>query len=126
MACIIKSFNAPALLRPHIFMLGFYVVENDQRGHKIVILWTLKKVIRRFKRRFAVLLLFSMPSFIAKLIDLKLTFLFASVIRFLKAASTGDNILVTATTDKVGKNLAFLSVRIAHKETGAILVQGTL
>jgi hypothetical protein len=42
----------------------------------------------------------------------------------LKAAKIGDNILVKAATDKVGKNLAFLNVQIVNKQSGAILAQG--
>lgn len=44
--------------------------------------------------------------------------------RYLKAAKIGDNILVKAATDKVGKNLAFLNVQIVNKQSGAILAQG--
>jgi acyl-CoA thioesterase FadM len=43
----------------------------------------------------------------------------------LKAAKIGDNILVKAVTDRVGKNLAFLNVQIVNKQSGAILVQGS-
>ena len=43
----------------------------------------------------------------------------------MKGAKVGDNILVKATTEKVGKNLAFLNVQIVNKESGAVLAQGT-
>ncbi|XP_046448270.1 acyl-coenzyme A thioesterase 13-like [Daphnia pulex] len=46
-------------------------------------------------------------------------------ITYLKAAKIGDNILVKAATDKVGKNLAFLNVQIVNKQSGAILAQGS-
>lgn len=42
----------------------------------------------------------------------------------MKGAKVGDNILVKATTDRVGKNLAFLSVQIVNKDTGDVLAQG--
>lgn len=44
--------------------------------------------------------------------------------RYLKGAKLGDNILVKATTEKVGRNLAFLNVQIVNKESGAVLAQG--
>lgn len=44
--------------------------------------------------------------------------------RYLKGAKVGDNILVKATTEKVGKNLAFLNVQVVNKESGSVLAQG--
>jgi acyl-coenzyme A thioesterase 13 len=45
-------------------------------------------------------------------------------IRYLKAAKVGQNVLVKAAADKIGKNVAFLSVKIVDKGSGDVLVEG--
>ena len=42
----------------------------------------------------------------------------------MKAAKVGDEVQVEAVADKIGKNLAFLSVKITLKETGEVLAEG--
>lgn len=48
-------------------------------------------------------------------------FYFAS---YMKAAFSGDTIVAEARTSHLGKRLAFLTVDIKNKETGALLAQG--
>ena len=45
-------------------------------------------------------------------------------LRYLKAAKVGQNVLVKAAADKIGKNVAFLSVKIVDKSSGDVLVEG--
>ena len=45
-------------------------------------------------------------------------------LRYLKAAKVGQNVLVKAAADKIGKNVAFLSVKIVDKGSGDVLVEG--
>ncbi|KAK4307991.1 hypothetical protein Pmani_020286 [Petrolisthes manimaculis] len=44
---------------------------------------------------------------------------------YMKAAKTGDEILINAELLKSGKTLAFLSADIVNKETGALIARGS-
>lgn len=44
--------------------------------------------------------------------------------RYIKAAKIGEDILISANTLKAGRTLAFLSVDITNKETGAMIAAG--
>lgn len=44
--------------------------------------------------------------------------------RYIKAAHQGDTLVAQAQTSHIGKNLAFLTVDITNKETGALVAQG--
>ncbi|CAG7717783.1 unnamed protein product [Allacma fusca] len=46
-------------------------------------------------------------------------------VSFLKAVPEGQEILIRATTDKVGKRLAYLTVDILNKSSGDIVAKGT-
>lgn len=50
---------------------------------------------------------------------------FTVLFRYLKAAKTGEEILINAETLKVGKTLAFLTVDVTNKESGELIAQGT-
>lgn len=43
----------------------------------------------------------------------------------MRGAKVGDEIVIDANTQKVGKNLAFLEVSITNKHTGDLLVKGS-
>jgi len=43
----------------------------------------------------------------------------------MRAAKVGDEILIDARTEKLGKSLAFLSVSIKNKEDNKLLATGT-
>lgn len=45
-------------------------------------------------------------------------------VSYIKAAAEGDTLVAEARTSHVGKRLAFLTVDITNKETGALLAQG--
>lgn len=45
--------------------------------------------------------------------------------RYMKAATSGQEIVINAETLRVGRNLAFLSVDITNKESGALIAQGS-
>lgn len=45
--------------------------------------------------------------------------------RYLKAASIGEDIIISASTQKCGKNLAFLDVLITKKKGGDIIAKGS-
>jgi acyl-coenzyme A thioesterase 13 len=44
---------------------------------------------------------------------------------YMKAVAVGQEIVIKASTEKVGKRLAFLTVDILNKETGDIVAKGT-
>jgi len=46
-------------------------------------------------------------------------------ITYLKAAQVGDEVVVAAAADKIGRNLAFLSVTLSQKGTNNVLAKGT-
>lgn len=46
-------------------------------------------------------------------------------VSYLKAAKTGEEIIINAETLKAGKNLAFLSVYITNKESGDLIARGS-
>lgn len=47
-----------------------------------------------------------------------------SWLRYLKAAQVGDEVVVAAAADKIGRNLAFLSVTLSQKGTNNVLAKG--
>ncbi|XP_037777603.1 acyl-coenzyme A thioesterase 13-like [Penaeus monodon] len=46
-------------------------------------------------------------------------------VSYMKAATSGQEIVINAETLRVGRNLAFLSVDITNKESGALIAQGS-
>ena len=56
---------------------------------------------------------------------IELAFYFSCIFRYLKAGKIGDEIVIEASTSKVGKTLAFLTVDIRNKATGDLIAQGT-
>ncbi|XP_063611027.1 acyl-coenzyme A thioesterase 13-like [Penaeus indicus] len=46
-------------------------------------------------------------------------------VSYMKAATSGQEIVINAETLRVGRNLAFLSVDITNKESGALIATGS-
>ncbi|XP_069941973.1 acyl-coenzyme A thioesterase 13 isoform X1 [Cherax quadricarinatus] len=46
-------------------------------------------------------------------------------VTYLRAAKTGEEIMINAETLKIGRSLAFLSVDITNKESGALIAKGS-